>query len=150
MENDQTILENNLFRNQQRFSKFFAISSVIIICIAVFLGLLMTDVEFYGDVLMLFNLLYLIVFMVGYSIFFILNIIKYNKYKLEHSKTFLKLFILIFLLSAGYFFIVKYFMNDGMFNLLMVPRDTGTFLFHSIFIWINLKVYRNSKYNIES
>lgn len=149
METSKKIVQTNLFRYQQRFSKLFAISSVSIICIAVFLGLVMTDVEYYGTLLILLHLLYLFLFAIGYSIFFILNVLKYKKWKLEHSKKFLKLFVLIFFLPIVYFFICGYFMNDGRFNLFMAPRDTGILLFHSIFIWINMKVYKNSNYKLE-
>lgn len=149
MENSKTIIETSSFRNQKVFSKFLAFASGGIILITLILAGAMTDIEFFHDVIIVFNLLYLFFFIVGYFIFFAINIKKYKKYKLEQSKIFLKFFLIIFLLPISYIFCVKYFMGDGKYNLIMTPRDTGSFVFNSIFIWINMRVYRNSSENIE-
>ena len=143
MDNDQIVAKINLFRYQIIFSKLLAIFSVVLISLVVFFGAVMTNVESYEGLLFFFNLLYMFILNVGHFIFFILNIIKYIKCKSEKSKSFLKLNILIFFLSASYFFIAIHFIHDGKFNLFMAPRDSGIFLFQLIFIVINLKVYRN-------
>ena len=144
MENNKTIEDTSLFKHQKAFSKFLAFASGGIILMTLILAGAMTDIEFFHDIIIVFNLLYLFFFIVGYSIFFASNIKKYKKYKLEQSKIFLKFFAIIFLLPISYIFCIKYFMGDGKYNLIMTPRDTGSFLFNSIFIWINMRVYRNS------
>ncbi|MDO8315990.1 MAG: hypothetical protein Q7T12_00510 [Flavobacterium sp.] len=144
MENNETIEYTSLFKHQKVFSKFLAFASGGIILMTLILAGAITDIEFFHDIIIVFNLLYLFFFIVGYSIFFALNIKKYKKYKLEQSKIFLKYFVIIFLLPISYIFCVKYYMGDGKYNLIMTPRDTGAFLFNSIFIWINMRVYRNS------
>ena len=144
MENSKTIEDISLFKHQKAFSKFLAFASGGIILMTLILAGAMTDIEFFHDIIIVFNLLYLFFFIVGYSIFFARNIKKYKKYKLEQSKIFLKFFAIIFLLPISYIFCIKYFMGDGKYNLIMTPRDTSSFLFNSIFIWINMRVYRNS------
>lgn len=145
MEKIQNTNTHNFLVVQKIFSLILVGYSSLILLISLSLWPLMSDVEFYEIILLIFNFLYLMVYIIFYSILFFLNFNAHREFKTNVTQLFLRFFKFLFVMPIFYFCIISYFGNDNKFNFFMEPRDTGIILFHLIFIVVNYKIYTISK-----
>jgi hypothetical protein len=159
--NNNPKIETSLFRNQQKISIFY-----ICAFLAMMIGAMVSDamdLKIEGErtsegdlpdtevagIFLGFNLILIITTFFIYFVLFVNNLIKYIKYRLLPSWAFIKHFGWIILASFTIILLVKSLNDDGVYNLILTPQDTGIYLYDILLILINIGIYNSSNYNVE-
>lgn len=130
------------FKGQRRFVNSLIVFSLIIIGLTVGLSFFMTDVELFIFVLLSLDLIYTTIVLFKILIFAVRNIFVLRIRKRKRSKFWFLIYASIILIIAFRVALLIVFMSDGKFNILLMPRDTGIILCHSLFIVVNLIAIR--------